>query len=31
MDFYQIQPQSSLNIDLFIKNYFARSCKIGGS
>ena len=28
MDFFQIQSQTFLNIDLFIKNYFAWSLKI---
>ena len=31
MDFFQIQMQTSLNIDLFIKNYLARPLKIYGS
>ena len=28
MDFFQIQSQTSLNIDLFIKNYLTWSFKI---
>ena len=31
MDFFWIQSQTPLNIDLFVKNYFARSLKIFGS
>ena len=31
MDFFRIQSQTSLNIDLFVKNYLARTLKICGS
>ena len=31
MNFFQIQSQASLNIDMFMGNYLARSLKICGS